>query len=159
MIKQHNLVLKIYWKIRKLVIFIPQKLGFLNLRAYHVWGKRNRLHIGNNVSLANAIINTRSGDVYICDNVFLSHNVMVLTGWHDYHKKGLERIYTVPSTKGNIHIYNGVWIGAGAIILGGVTIGENAVIGAGSVVTKNVEKNTMVAGNPAKFIKKIDFSE
>ena len=84
---------------------------------------------------------------------------MVLTGWHDYYKKDLERIYTVPSTKGNIHIHTGVWIGAGAIILGGVTVGENAVIGAGSVVTKNVEKNTMVAGNPAKFIKKIDFSE
>jgi len=84
---------------------------------------------------------------------------MVLTGWHDYNKKGPERINTVPSIKGDIHIHKGVWIGSGAIILGGVTIGENAVIGAGSVVTKNVEKDTMVAGNPAKFIKKIDFSE
>ena len=45
-----------------------------------------------------------------------------------------------------------VWIGAGATVLPGVTVGDNAVIGAGSVVTKNVEADTVVAGNPAKPI-------
>ena len=155
---KHNIILQIYWKVRQFIIYIPQRLGFLNLRAHHVWGKKKRLHIGKNVSLTNTIINTRSGDVYIGDYVFFGHNVMVLTGWHDYTKKGPERLHTVPSTKGDIHIHNGVWIGSGAILLGGITIGENAVIGAGSVVTKDVEKNTIVAGNPAKHIKKIDFS-
>lgn len=124
-----------------------------------MWGDKDRLHVGKDVSLTNSIINVRSGDVYIGDNVGLSHNVMVLTGWHDYYKKGYQRLYTVPSHKGDIHIEDGVWIGSGSIILGGVTIGENAVVGAGSVVTKDVEKNCLVAGNPAKFIKKIDFSE
>lgn len=38
----------------------------------------------------------------------------------------------------------------------GVTAGENAVVAAGAVVTKDVEANTIVGGNPAKFIKKID---
>ncbi|MDE6144954.1 MAG: sugar O-acetyltransferase, partial [Muribaculaceae bacterium] len=47
------------------------------------------------------------------------------------------------------------WIGAGATILPGVTIGDNAIIGAASVVTKNVPADTIVAGNPAKFIKHI----
>ena len=47
------------------------------------------------------------------------------------------------------------WIGAGATILPGVTIGENSVVGAGSVVTRDVESNTIVAGNPARVIKKI----
>ena len=45
-------------------------------------------------------------------------------------------------------------IGTSATILGGVTIGENALIAAGSVVTKDVEANTIVAGNPAKKIRK-----
>jgi acetyltransferase-like isoleucine patch superfamily enzyme len=45
-----------------------------------------------------------------------------------------------------------VWIGARAIILKGVTIGDNSIIGAGSVVTRDVERNTIVAGNPAKKI-------
>ena len=47
------------------------------------------------------------------------------------------------------------WIGAGATILPGVTVGENAIVGAGSVVTKDVEPNTAVAGNPARLIKRL----
>ena len=46
-----------------------------------------------------------------------------------------------------------VWIGAYAIILPGVHIGDSAVIAAGSVVTKNVDPNSIVAGAPAKKIK------
>ena len=48
-----------------------------------------------------------------------------------------------------------MWIGAGSIILNGITIGEGAVVGAGSVVTKDVNPYTIVAGNPAKEIRKI----
>lgn len=53
-------------------------------------------------------------------------------------------------------IEDDVLIGAGAIILKGVRIGKGAIIGAGSVVTKNIEPFTVVAGNPAVFIKKIN---
>ena len=48
-----------------------------------------------------------------------------------------------------------VYIGAGAIILGGVTIGSGSTVGAGSVVTKSVPERVVVAGNPAKVIRKI----
>lgn len=51
-------------------------------------------------------------------------------------------------------IGNDIWIGARVIILPGIQIGDGAIIGAGSVVTKNVEKYTIVAGNPAKVIKR-----
>ena len=47
-----------------------------------------------------------------------------------------------------------MWIGVHAIILKGVTVGDGAIIGAGAVVTRDVEANTIVAGNPAKFIRK-----
>ena len=48
-------------------------------------------------------------------------------------------------------IGNRVSIGTSATILGGITIGDNAIIGAGSVVTKDVPKNAIVAGNPARI--------
>jgi maltose O-acetyltransferase len=53
---------------------------------------------------------------------------------------------------GAIEIGDRVWIGYRAIILPGITIGEGAVVGAGSVVTRNVEAYTIVAGNPARPI-------
>ncbi|MBN0989584.1 CatB-related O-acetyltransferase [Amphritea sp. RP18W] len=58
----------------------------------------------------------------------------------------------------NIQIGNDVWIGASVIIVDGITIGDGAVIGAGSVVTKNVADYDVVAGVPAKRIKR-RFSE
>jgi virginiamycin A acetyltransferase len=59
-----------------------------------------------------------------------------------------------PATKGSVVIGNDVWIGMNSLILSGVTIGDGAVIGACSVVTKNVDPYTIVAGNPAKVIRK-----
>lgn len=91
--------------------------------------------------------------ITIGDYVFFGYQCMLLTGSHDYSKRGQERKIT-----GNhkpITIKNGVWIASRAIVLGGVTIGENAVIGAGSVVTHDIPANVFAAGVPAKVIKKI----
>lgn len=54
-----------------------------------------------------------------------------------------------------IKICNDAWIGMNVIILKGVTVGEGAVVGAGSVVTKDVPAWTVVAGNPARFVKEL----
>lgn len=59
-----------------------------------------------------------------------------------------------PKSKGNVVIGNDVWIGTDAIIMSGVTIGDGAVIGARSLVTRNVSPYAIVAGNPAKEIRK-----
>jgi UDP-2-acetamido-3-amino-2,3-dideoxy-glucuronate N-acetyltransferase len=50
-------------------------------------------------------------------------------------------------------VKRGASIGSGATLLGGITVGENAIVGAGSVVTKDVPRNTTVAGNPARTLK------
>lgn len=59
-----------------------------------------------------------------------------------------------PTTKGDVIIGNDVWIGYKSLILSGVKIGDGAVIAACSVVTKDVEPYTIVAGNPAKPIRR-----
>ena len=61
----------------------------------------------------------------------------------------------LPFVKKPVVISRYVFIGVNSTILPGVTIGEGAVIGAGSVVLKDVEPYTLLAGNPAKFIRKL----
>lgn len=54
-----------------------------------------------------------------------------------------------------VHIGNKAWLGFNSIILKGVTIGEGAIVAAGSVVTKDVPPFTIVAGNPARIVRKL----
>lgn len=60
----------------------------------------------------------------------------------------------LPATKGSTVIGNDVWIGRGAAVLSGVTVGDGAVLGAYSVVAKDVPPYAIVAGNPARVIRK-----
>lgn len=71
--------------------------------------------------------------------------------------KGMWKKYDTCESK-PIIIENNAWIGSNVVILKGVTIGEGAIVGAGSVVTKDVPPYTMVAGNPAKLVRKIEKS-
>ena len=74
--------------------------------------------------------------------------------WHGIY----DRAEPVGKTK-PIKFEDNVWIGDSAIICKGVTIGKNSIIGAGAVVTKDVPKNSVFAGNPAKLVKKLDQGE
>ena len=59
-----------------------------------------------------------------------------------------------PKTKGDVIIGNDVWLGADSVILSGVTIGDGAVVGARSVITNDIPPYAIVAGNPARMVKK-----
>ena len=74
----------------------------------------------------------------------------IMNGLSPIHNKNWNVVKSAP-----IHICSKAWIGARAIILKGVTIGEGAVVAAGSVVTKDVEPWTIVGGNPAQLIKRL----
>ena len=89
--------------------------------------------------------------IYIGDFCDISNRVQIISGTHNIDLTG-KRIAGKGYSK-DIMIGNGVWIGAGAIILGGVTIHDKAIIAAGSLVNKDVESYTMVGGVPAKKIK------
>lgn len=88
-----------------------------------------------------------NGPIDIGDHVLLGPNVTLCTTGHP--------VDPVTRSRGaqysqRITIEDGVWIGAGAIVLPGVTIGRNAVIGAGSVVTKDVPADVVAFGNPCR---------
>ena len=110
-------------------------------------------HIGRNVKI--------SSHTFICegvtieDEVFVGHNVSFI---NDKYPRATaaggelqtEADWQVVETR----VKRGASIGTSATILCGVTIGENAVVGAGSVVTHDVPDNAVVAGNPARVMRK-----
>lgn len=90
--------------------------------------------------------------VVIGDNCFIGPNVSIYTACHPIEPE--ERNKTLEWAEPVI-IGDSVWIGGSSTILPGVTIGDNCVIGAGSVVTRDVPSGSIVAGNPARIIKKL----
>lgn len=108
----------------------------------------NKIKIGKNVVIQSGCLMMAAGCITIEDEALIAANVQLISNNHD-----LENRMVI--TCKPVHICRRAWIGAGATILPGVTVGENAIVGAASVVTKDVPANTIVAGNPAKIIRKI----
>ena len=116
--------------------------------------------IGNNVFIGpHATFYCLKSEILIGDNVMLGPNVSIVTGDHRYNLIGKTMMEISNSEKtGNedqpVVFIGDNWVGANAVILKGVTIGEGAIVAAGAVVTKNVPNYSIVAGNPAKVIKR-----
>ena len=92
-------------------------------------------------------------EIIIGNDVMFASSVAVVGGDHkiDYITGPIR--YSGRDDLKTTFFNDGCWVGHGAIVLHGITVGAGAVIAAGSVVTKDVEPNSIVAGNPAKFIR------
>ena len=116
---------------------------------------QNNVYIGKNCKI--------SSHTFICEGVnikngvFVGHNVSFINDKFPFavnqdfslkNNSDWELMKTVVNDK--------VSIGTSSTILGGIQIGENSIIGAGSVVTKDVPANVIVAGNPAKILRRLD---
>ena len=116
---------------------------------------------GYNVRLGkNVFINFNSVFLDTClttigDRTLVGPNVSFYSGTHPLDPV-IRQGTRGPELGKEIHVEQDCWIGGNVVILPGVTIGRGSVVGAGSVVTKSVPAFTVVAGNPARVIRKID---
>mmetsp|Transcript_32575 Transcript_32575/g.50702 ORF Transcript_32575/g.50702 Transcript_32575/m.50702 type:complete len:235 (-) Transcript_32575:228-932(-) len=111
----------------------------------------SQIHLGKNFYCNFGCTFLDCAEIRIGDNVFLAPGVQIYTATHPLdHKERQEWEYAEPITIGD-----DVWIGGHALILPGVTIGSRSVIAAGAVVNKDVPDDVVVAGCPAKVIRKI----
>lgn len=126
-----------------------------NLVIHSDWKFDNgkNIHVGDNF-LANynwTVLDV--GEVKIGNNVWIGPNTDIYTVNHPI--DGKERRKHLSKVQPVI-IGNDVWIGGKVTICPGVTIGNNVVIGAGSIVVKDIPNNVVVAGNPARVVKKLE---
>ena len=119
---------------------IQSGITFHNCKSFHV------LKIGTNCSIGkNCFIDLR-GNVTISDNVVISMNCTFLTHI-DMNPSKLRKLY--PADQKDIYIGNHSYIGSNAVILMGIKTGEYSFIAAKSLVNKDIEPNSLVAGVPA----------
>ena len=110
------------------------------------------IKLGKNVLINYDCIFLDTAEISIGDNTLIGPGTKIVTASHPL-DAARRRDWSVSGKP--VKIEEDVWIGAGAVIIPGVTVGARSVIGAGSVVTKDVLSDTVVAGNPAQFIREL----
>lgn len=98
--------------------------------------------------------------LYIGSHVCIAAEAVILMGGNNTHRADWFSLYPFEDhiidsyvKSGDTIIGDGAWLGMRSIILPGITIGEGAIVASGAIVTKDVEPYTIVAGNPARFVK------
>ena len=110
-----------------------------------------KVYVGQNLIVASPV-SEKTCQLIIGDRVAIAPRVNIILSSDANYSKLMNKFEYIRST---VILKNDCWIGAGATILPGVTVGECSIVGAGAVVTKDVEDWTIVAGVPAKIIRKI----
>lgn len=117
---------------------ISEKLLFIGDNSYFV--NRNTILVG--------------GKITIGKNVLVASDVCILSESHVIDPESLVPYKNQGLIFRNVNIGDGTWIGEKAVIMPGVSLGRNCIVGAGSIVTKSFGDECIIAGNPAKVIKK-----
>lgn len=115
------------------------------------------LEIGDNVIIGYNFQCLVASKCVIGRDTLMASNILISTENHGTDPS--IKYSDQPLITKDVHIGNNCWIGEKVIILPGVKLGDNVIVAAGSVVTKSFDSNLIIAGNPAKVIKKYNFSE
>ena len=158
-----------YW-----MLYLPSTMKYLCKKKFKKFGKRSefrpgsyavdcrRITIGDDVVIRPQSLlmpDPREGgaEIVIEDKVLMGPGIHIYVNDHIFRDKEIpiyDQDHTKPCKSDTVILRKGCWVGARSTILKGVEVGKNSVIAAGSVVTKDVEEFTLVAGIPAKVIKR-----
>lgn len=122
-------------------------------RGAVLWAFDGLIRAERNVYLGPYVTIYGHGGVTIGEGTLVSMKATILSSNHGVPPNG-PKIREQPDELLPTKIGSDVWIGANAVILGGVTIGDGAVVAAGAVVTKDVQAGAIVAGVPARLVRK-----
>lgn len=147
-----NITIKLIYLLRQLWGYLIFKKRVYIHGAFKV-GNSNNIKIGAACSINEGVFILGRCRTEIGNRVTLSARCMLIDSGLDLYSTDRKHITSF------IEIKDDAWIGAGAIILAGVTIGRGCIIGAGSVVTRSIPDYYIVAGNPAKIIKKLSHNK
>jgi len=142
-------------------IFVNGNLWLEAISSYTEQHFTPRIEIGDFVSLSNGVHISSIEHIVIEKNTLIGSGVYISDHNHGTYKGANQsRPDEAPSRRqlngGPVAIGENVWLGNNCVIVGPVTIGDGAIVGANSVVTKDVPPGTIVAGIPAKVIKRFD---
>ena len=123
----------------------------LNYGVYMESSETTPVEIGSNTHFAPYCV--MYGPLKVGDNCAFAAHVVLASVGHGHSSVDIPMVKQTGTSK-KITIEDDVWFGANAVCIGGVTIGKGSIIAAGAVVTKDVEPYSVMAGVPAKLIKK-----
>ena len=133
--------------IRKIIRDVGHIIGHLRISYFRMAG----ITIGKDCMISwGAKLDVSGGRIIIGNRCTITYGCIILS--HDRSKK---RISPKDKGKGTVRLGNDVFVGVNSVILRDVTIGDYSIVGSGSVVTKDVPSNVVVAGNPARIIRKL----
>ncbi|MEC8798453.1 MAG: acyltransferase [Pseudomonadota bacterium] len=126
--------------------------NYIHLTTWSLEDHQGEISIGKYCLLTPGVRIASATKISIGDGCMFANSAYISDAdWHGVYDRAVPVGNTAP-----ILLERNVWIGDRAVVGKGVTIGENSIVAAGSVVVKNVPKNVVVGGNPAKEIKKLD---
>lgn len=161
-LKNKNIIFKIGKKSKiskRVSIKLHRKGKFIignntEIRENSIFESNGIIKIGNKSTIGSFNWFQGSGEIIIGDNVIIGPHCSIISTSHEYDDSNIP-FKDQNFIKGNILIGDNVWIGSHVVILHNIKIGKNVVIGANSLVNRDINDNSVVAGSPAKTIKQI----
>lgn len=155
------LKIPLFWNHRT-IIFLYRMMGvhFLGKDAHiskdiDLYGNYSNLFLYQNAEITKNVFLLAKARITIGENSTLAYGARILTSANpNAPKNKLSKVY--PPYTAPVTIENDVWVGANATLLPGITVHQCSVVAAGAVVTKDVPEYCVVAGIPAKMIKRLD---